>query len=154
MLEPWTQQLTPCVTYDTKLATNQHFQATPHSTTCLQNYYNLWITSRIGARFYTCDELLCGELHTWFHHQCLPAVLCCTDHCYATTVAGWNETLGVHCAKQRQTTSQVYKPTHQFSATLKMVLRIYLWTYANLWGSGCVYSVRPCHQHWMTHLYA
>ena len=32
ILEPQTQQLTPCVTYDTKLIANQHSQANQHST--------------------------------------------------------------------------------------------------------------------------
>ena len=64
MLEPWTQQLTPCVTYGTKSKANQHSQASLHSTTYLQSFYNLQTTSRIVANFYACDEPLCGELHT------------------------------------------------------------------------------------------
>ena len=77
MLEPRTQQLTPCVTYGTKLTINQHSQANLQTTTYLQSYHNLQTTSRIVAHFYACDEPLCDELHTRLRRQCLPAVLCC-----------------------------------------------------------------------------
>ena len=88
MLEPRTQQLTPCVTYGTKLTANQHSQANLQITIYLQSYHILRMISRIGARFNACDEPLCGELHTQLHCQCLPAVLCGAAHCYATTIAG------------------------------------------------------------------
>ena len=88
MLEPWTQQLTPCVTYGTKPKTTQHSQANQHSTTYLQNYHILQTMSRVGAHFYASGEPLCDELQTRFRRQCLPAVLCCAAHCYATTIAG------------------------------------------------------------------
>ena len=56
MLEPRTQQLTPCVTYNTKLTTTQHFQATLHSITYPQSYHILQTKSKILAHFYACNE--------------------------------------------------------------------------------------------------
>ena len=88
MLEPRTQQLTPCVTYDTKLTTNQHSQATLHATTYPQSYHILQMMSRIAAHFYACDEPLYGELHIQLCRQCLPVVLCGEAYSYATTIAG------------------------------------------------------------------
>ena len=88
MLEPRTQQLTPCVPYGTKLTANQHSQANLQTTTYLQSYHNLRTTSRIGAHIYATGEPLCGELRTRLRRQCLPAVPCDAAHCYATTVAG------------------------------------------------------------------
>ena len=87
MPEPRTQQLTPCVTYGTSPTTTQHSQATQQTTTCLQSYHILQMTSRIVAHFCASGEPLCDELQTRFRRQCLPAVLCCAAHCYATTVA-------------------------------------------------------------------
>ena len=56
MLEPRTQQLTPCVTYDLKLTTTQHSQATLHLTTSPQSYHILQTTSRIVTHFYAFNE--------------------------------------------------------------------------------------------------
>ena len=56
MPEPRTQQLTPCVTYGTNSTTTQHSQANLQTTTYLQSYQNLRMTSRIVAHFYACDE--------------------------------------------------------------------------------------------------
>ena len=56
MLQPQTQQLTPCVTYDTKLTANQHSRTAQYSTTYLQNYHILRMTSRIVAHFCACNE--------------------------------------------------------------------------------------------------
>ena len=56
MLELRTQQLTPCVIYDTKLTGTQHSQANLYSTTYLQSNHTLWMMSRIVACFYTCNE--------------------------------------------------------------------------------------------------
>ena len=56
MLEPRTQQLTPCVTYGTSPTATQHSQANLHTTTYLQSYRNLQMMSRIVAHFYACDE--------------------------------------------------------------------------------------------------
>ena len=88
MLEPRTQQLTPCVTYGTSPATTQHSQANLQITTYLWNYHNLRTMSRIVAHFYASGEPLCDGLRTRLRRQCLLAVLCCAAHCYATTVAG------------------------------------------------------------------
>ena len=62
MLELRTQQLTPCVIYDTKIIANQHSQANLHWTTYPQSYHNLRTTSRIGAHFYVSGEPLYGAL--------------------------------------------------------------------------------------------
>ena len=126
MPEPRTQQLTHCVTYGTSPTTTQHSQATQQTTTYPQSYRNLRTTSRIVARFYASGEPLCDELQTRLRRQCLPAVPCDASRCYATTVAGLHETPGVHCAKYRETTNQAYKPPHQFSTALQMVLQICL----------------------------
>ena len=56
MLEPRTQQLTPCVAYGTSPTTAQHSQANLQTTTYLQSYHNLQTTSRIVACFYACNE--------------------------------------------------------------------------------------------------
>ena len=64
MLEAWTQQLTPCVTYGTRPTTTHHSLANLHSTTYPHNYHILQTTSRIGAHFYASSEPLCGELCT------------------------------------------------------------------------------------------
>ena len=88
MLELQTQQLTPCVTYGTKPKANQHSQATQHSTTYLQSYHILRMTSRIVAHFYALNEPLCGELRAQLCRQCLSAVLCVAAHCYVIIIAG------------------------------------------------------------------
>ena len=88
MLELRTQQLTPCVTYGTSPTTTQHSQATWQTTTYPQSYQNLQTTSKIVAHFYASSEPLCGELRIRLRRQCLPAVLCCAAHCYATTIVG------------------------------------------------------------------
>ena len=124
MLEPWTQQLTPCVTYDTKLTANQHSQANLQTSTYLHSYHIPQTMSRIVAHFYVCNETLCGELCIQLRCQCLPAVLCNAAHCYATTIASGHETPGEHYARQYEMTSQACKPPHQFSVVLQMVLRI------------------------------
>ena len=56
MLEPRTQQLTPCVTYGTSPTTTQHSQANLQTTTYLQSYRNLRTMSRIVVHFYASDE--------------------------------------------------------------------------------------------------
>ena len=56
MLEPRTQQLTPCVTYGTSSTTTQHSQGNLQTTTYLQSYYILQTTSRIVAYFYASSE--------------------------------------------------------------------------------------------------
>ena len=55
MLEPRTQQLTPCVTYGTSSTTTQHSQANLQTTTYPQSYRNLRTTSRIVAHFYASE---------------------------------------------------------------------------------------------------